>query len=104
MAKKRSSKSKTQMPIQPAMGIDYGNSLRFLFAGVTDADWRDAIGQGTEEQIRAALTSVGISFPNPAHFDAVVVACQNLQALTGAWNLFDNLRAALLGPGAHGAA
>jgi hypothetical protein len=107
MAKKHKSKSKKPKPSQKVMAggaVDYGNSLRFLFASVTDAGWRDDIASGNETRITDALTSIGISFPDPDDFDAVVEACQNVHALTGAWNLFDNLRTTLLGPGGSGAA
>ena len=107
MAKKRTSKPRRKKPNQKGVtdpNVDYGNTLRFLFAGVTDAGWRGEVGSGNETRVRNALKSIGISFPNPGDFDDLVDACQDIAAVPNAWNLFDNLRTALEGTGGSGAA
>jgi len=84
--------------------VDYANTFRFLFAGATDSGWRDAVGSGNETQVRNALNSKGIDVPEP-HFGLLVQTCLQIAALPGnGWNLFDNLRAHLIGSGGTGAA
>jgi len=106
-AKKPGARAKKQTPKRgapKAMPVDYANVFRFLFAGATDAAWRDEIGSGDQQRVAAALTSVGIDLPAP-DLALVVQTCLQIFALPGnAWNLFDNLRAQLLGAGGQGAA
>ena len=110
MAKKRGVRAKKRTPklgSPSAMSVDYANVFRFLLAGVTDSAWRNEVGSGDEQRVRNALTSIGIDVPEP-HFGLVVQTCLQIAELAGddgnAWNLFDNLRAHLLGSGGTGAA
>jgi hypothetical protein len=106
MSKKPPSKPGRRKPSQRGVtdpNVDYGNTLRFLFAGVTDAGWRGEVGSGNATRVSNALTAIGISFPNPGDFDDLVDACQSIAA-ANSWNLFDNLRTALEGTGGSGAA
>ena len=100
MAKSKASKRGSQR----ATSVDYANTFRFLFAGSTDARFRNDVGSGNETKVRNALDSVGIDLPEP-HLGLLVQTCLQIAALPGnGWNLFDNLRAHLIGSGGTGAA